>query len=1058
MKHIPVIVLAVCFLAAMAAIGAAPAKPPPVLRWRGRTLDTNSDRHGRSPRDFFAHPSGSDAGHVPASFSSPLATVQECVNRLEVPGDRCLLKAATWSGSFSTVVVRGKHGTREAPIVIAAAGDGHVVFDGTIPVADGSAWVKDAAGRYHTNPPVPVYQMFAALRGKTFDESDFASSLDSMQMQVPARWPNARFDDKSMYFAPEHWAHAGPRGTGAHNTRTQNGHFQDRGACNSTADCCSECNANDLADSGVNLTGGIAVLNMWAGGSAIQHVLQHTPGTNVVRYNATWVNPARPSRALLDQGLQHSAALPMVHESDQVTLGDSYAGGRGRYYVESGRSAASGLQLLDAPSEWSYAADGSNVLSWMPPGNATVPSDYSVRVKNQTYAFQFYDSSHVVLSNLTFFATTVCAHDDVGQNGKTVTSLLSYLTFESLDFDFPDSSRRMFGDITAAWPTTRIWTDAMNGGPDASDANGLQVTTSSSREGTAEACARALSKLCRADVKTMNTSLCLECLGHRSYRLPDSCTVKRAEKICTTVRPECTAELASKCGARHENPERCAACVAENERELFSVAKNCTTAAVSEFCGVNPNRSMPVGPGGDKVLQYTNHRLVDLRFRYSDGIGLQAQGSGWSITNVKWEWNTWTGVAPAYPDGRNSGVFLFNGMPNPDSAFGPHVSRLSVAYNGPSKAVKLDTGSKSTSPVMDLIDFEAELQTRDDGCFVETSGTNSAHLYQSWAHDSGKSASRFDGDFQGNTRNGAFIKCVAWNVTGFVVKGDSHNVSYNTVFDGSDITVGQAQHSLPSVQMRNSSLTNISYRSITVETWDKTNSTKPTGANANTVFEGNLIDGTGPWKSHFKVDKFTRAGGYNCTGSQDGKVPPFSGVFPDCPVNGRWGANNVVGAWVVVRDGMPYDITEQLRDPWNRDFRPCPHSLAARRGAGAYKVWSATDVHHWIPGAKDRRGASKPSPRDGAVDVAIDADLIFLGAFRATGHTILLAEGGTNGSFAPLPEASLLGENNVGHPKLRARMRYAWRVNAKMPDGSDLLGPVWTFETGRRVSCPVNEG
>ena len=68
---------------------------------------------------------------------------------------------------------------------------------------------------------------------------------------------------------------------------------------------------------------------------AIQHVLQHTPGTNVVHYNASWVNPTRPALASSDDG----------SESDPVTLGDSYAGGRGRYYVESGRSAASGLQL-----------------------------------------------------------------------------------------------------------------------------------------------------------------------------------------------------------------------------------------------------------------------------------------------------------------------------------------------------------------------------------------------------------------------------------------------------------------------------------------------------------------------------------------------------------------------------------------------------------------------------------------------------------------------------------------------------------------------------------------
>ena len=128
------------------------------------------------------------------------------------------------------------------------------------------------------------------------------------------------------------------------------------------------------------------------------------------------------------------------------------------------------------------------------------------------------------------------------------------------------------------------------------------------------------------------------------------------------------------------------------------------------------------------------------------------------------------------------------------------MSRFSFAFNGPSKAVRMATSSKTTNPVIELVDFATELQTRDDGCFVETSGDASARMYQSWAHDSGKSASRFDGDFQSGTANGAFIGCVAWNVTGFAVKGDFHNVSYNTVFDGSDITVGQARHSLPSMQ------------------------------------------------------------------------------------------------------------------------------------------------------------------------------------------------------------------------------------------------------------------
>ena len=161
-------------------------------------------------------------------------------------------------------------------------------------------------------------------------------------------------------------------------------------------------------------------------------------------------------------------------------------------------------------------------------------------------------------------------------------------------------------------------------------------------------------------------------------------------------------------------------------------------------------------------------------------------------------------------------------------------------------------------------------------------------------------------------------------------------------------------------------------------------------------------------------------------------------------------------------------------------------------------VWSPADTQHWIPGAKDRRGASQPSPRDGAVEVATDADFIFLGGFRATSHTVLIADGltgddiakGASGTIASLhihtyththihtyihapfagkdiaergaggpgtfaPIANLTGEDNVAHPRLKARSTYSWRADAHLADGTTLKGPVWTFTTGDSVSCPV---
>ena len=831
-------------------------------------------------RDFFAHPSG--AVGAAATFDAPLPSVQACVDALSQPGDRCLLKAATWTGERATVTVRGKHGSPAAPMVIAAAGNGPVVFDGTVLIE--TPWVRDAQGRFATTPPLQVHQLFARPKA--------AAATGAMEMQVPARWPNARFDDRSMYFAPENWAHAGPKGTGVHDVKTGDGRLQDAGACATGEECCGLCNHNDLAKSGVNATGAVAVLNLWAGGTGFQVISQHRPGTNTLRYNATWINGGSPD----GEGAR--------------MLGDSYAKGVGRYYLEGP------LQLLDAQSEWSYTAAPFGTLSWLPPKPGSLPDAYEVRAKNQTNAFEFLNSSFVTIANLSFFATALRAHDDAasssstagdGEDGVQLTSQLSHLTFESLDFDYPSASRRMLGS-TEPFPTVEIWTSART----------------------------------------------------------------------------------------HD---------------------------------------------GNRNPAFTYHTLVDLRFRFSDSMALQAQGSGWSITNCLWEWNTWTGLGSAAPGmWKNNAAFLLY------SSASPTLSRLSFANNGPSKAVKIAT---NVSADIELVDFGSILQTEDDGCMLESGGSHSMRLLRSWSHDAGKGASRFDGDLATGTAHGAFIGNVAWNVSGFSVKGDYHNVSFNTVFDGSDIGAGNAAHTYPSAQTHSSPLTNTSKKSLVVETWDKGSTL--TTANTHTVFEGNLIDGMGTWKGRWEGGKGTAAGTYNCTGDPAAKVGAFTGVFPDCPVNGNFATNNVVGSWLEVREHTAYDVKVQLRDAWHRDFRPCPGSLAAAHGAGAYKVWAATDAQHWIPGAKDRDGASQPSPRDGGAGVATDADLIFLGAFRATAHVVLIAQGGAGGSYVQL--ATLTDEDNIAHPALKPNTSYAWRVDASFADGSTITGPEWTFATGARTSC-----
>lgn len=135
------------------------------------------------------------------------------------------------------------------------------------------------------------------------------------------------------------------------------------------------------------------------------------------------------------------------------------------------------------------------------------------------------------------------------------------------------------------------------------------------------------------------------------------------------------------------------------------------------------------------------------------------------------------------------------------------------------------------------------------------------------------------------------------------------------------------------------------------------------------------------------------------------------------------------------------------------DFRPCPSSISGQRGAGAYLKYSKTDTNHWIPGAKDRMKATSPSPRDGAVGVHIDADLIFLGVYRATGHTVYYSE--KSEKHIRVAEHLKGGESNIAHlpvASLRENTEYMWMVSSVL-NGEEVNGTIWKFTTGNTESC-----
>ena len=129
------------------------------------------------------------------SLGNPFASLQSCANALEAsnaPGSECLLLEGSYRLN-ETVVVQNLHGTPEQPIRIAAAPGHAVTFDGTLDVDGPWTWQNTASGGHWVaawpeGRPEP-WQLFVGD-----------------QMMIPARWPNARWDDRTV-FDDTYWAH-----------------------------------------------------------------------------------------------------------------------------------------------------------------------------------------------------------------------------------------------------------------------------------------------------------------------------------------------------------------------------------------------------------------------------------------------------------------------------------------------------------------------------------------------------------------------------------------------------------------------------------------------------------------------------------------------------------------------------------------------------------------------------------------------------------------------------------------------------------------------------------
>ena len=235
------------------------------------------------------------------------------------------------------------------------------------------------------------------------------------EMMVPARWPNARWDDRSV-FDDTYWAHGSAASTYCGDELRDT---QYSGPCRLVDNGASHHGGSvALADEGFDATGAVAVLNIGHWYSFAGTVVSHARGADHFSY-------AR------DGG---GGGWKVAKYKPTADL----------YYLEGS------LQLLDAETEWHYERSPRRV-HLKTRGDAD-PNGGAMQLaaRVQEYALAATGVSHLSIRGLGFFASTLY----VGGEGNAVESDAHNVRFDSLRLVHPSAQKRLLGEPRFSWPTT----------------------------------------------------------------------------------------------------------------------------------------------------------------------------------------------------------------------------------------------------------------------------------------------------------------------------------------------------------------------------------------------------------------------------------------------------------------------------------------------------------------------------------------------------------------------------------------------------------------------------
>ena len=168
-------------------------------------------------------------------FDGTMGKIQDCIDNLKEPGDECVIQPGNY---HEQVTITNKFGSEESPIVIRGDPNALTKLDGTVPLRP-EKWEKMDNGAYKAVIHHDITQLF----------------IDD-EMMTNARWPNSLWSDKTIF----------------------NSKFWAKSARSSTRGLMIDGGQHKLAESGFNVTGAMAVLNVGSFCTFTRKVLSHGKG------------------------------------------------------------------------------------------------------------------------------------------------------------------------------------------------------------------------------------------------------------------------------------------------------------------------------------------------------------------------------------------------------------------------------------------------------------------------------------------------------------------------------------------------------------------------------------------------------------------------------------------------------------------------------------------------------------------------------------------------------------------------------------------------------------